>query len=156
MLDTHIYHSEAYPFGLIAPVTIIWRPVETAKTTQPESTTTSNVPKAKDKGKNKSQQGHDSRQVWVKCHPLCFEEVRSALQLSTSMVLAPAPGKDNAAKGSKDYAEILISDLRDQFVVFELFGPKCCQVLSGALKPAPRDKGDFEQVCFTHYYVTFI
>lgn len=34
----------------------------------------------------------------------------------------------------EDYSEVVISDLRDRFVVFELFGPKCCQVLNGALR----------------------
>jgi hypothetical protein len=77
---------------------------------------------------------------------LCFEEVRKALQTSTSSVLAPPEGQEDKVLKKEGLSEVMISDLRDEFVIFELFGPKCCQVLSGALKPADVKGKDYKVV----------
>lgn len=145
VLDTHLYQPEAYPFGLIAPVTIIWRPVQDSSMASTLVGSSSNKSRSKKKSKVNRNPKHPARHVWIKCHPLCFEEVRGALQSSTSSVLAPPHGKVREAIKAGDYSEVMISDLRDQFIIFELFGPKCCQVLSGALRPA---SGEYKEVGF--------
>lgn len=40
-----------------------------------------------------------------------------------------------------------MADLREQFNVFEIMGPKASQVLKGALKPADDKREDFKKVC---------
>lgn len=172
-LETHIYKCGAYPFNLIAPVTIIWKPVfsppdpsspgDPSKASQPSATPQTSNPtseaasgsetrKRKRKGKEKETSSQSiphadiSRTVWIRSHPAVFDDIFSALQTTASLTLG-AVRSTSADTGSK-YVEIELADLRGQVNVFEIMGPKSNQVIKGALTPVAEDKREeFKKVC---------
>ncbi|KAG8967748.1 hypothetical protein FRC05_001927 [Tulasnella sp. 425] len=105
--DTHIYQTAAFPFGLICPCTLIWRPYNTAA----EDIETARSAAA--------------RVVWFHVHPAAFLDVHAAVQTAASHAIA-----DCKRQGS----EIEITDLRGSINAFEIMGPRASQVLTGALK----------------------
>lgn len=53
-----------------------------------------------------------------------------------------------AQSSSKKEVEIEVADLRDQFNIFELVGPKASQVIHGALTPVENEeRDDLKKVC---------
>lgn len=103
--ETHLYQPGSFPFGLIAPVTIIWKSLSVI--TSPEK----NVPDAEDASagdaKPKSKKGRRRkgketvastepvvkpgpdtlRTLWIRVHPSAWQEVWDAVQRSASIVL---------------------------------------------------------------------
>jgi ribonuclease P/MRP protein subunit POP1 len=163
VLDTHIYKPGSYPFDLIAPITIMWKPSQpnadksSSKDLEPTEeqrntkNTTSKKKKRQNKGKGKVstqniQQSSDQapsldidpRIVWVRSHPAVFDEVFSALQMSASSTLETI--KRSSSTAEVPSVEVEIADLREQINVFEIMGPKSSQVLKGALTPVGEDK----------------
>ncbi|KAI0789808.1 ribonucleases P/MRP protein subunit POP1-domain-containing protein [Abortiporus biennis] len=137
--DTHIYAYRSYPYDLIGPITVLWQPFISSESTSPasddvqieEPTRTSRKRKQKGKERGKEAEvpaGNTKRIVWIRAHPAIFDEVFLTLQTATSYAL-DAP-----------HLEVQISDLREQFVTFEIMGPKSSQVLKGALKPVIEDE----------------
>lgn len=110
----------SYPYDLIGPVTIVWRP-----TTSPGS----------------SDQAHSLRTLWLICHPTIFESAFRSLVVSSSFAVE---GPDIKRKH-----KVEVLDLRGKFNIFELMGPKSSQVIKGTLTPAPDEKSEeFSQVSF--------
>ena len=135
--DTHIYNYGTYPFDLIGPATIIWRP--------------SSVPpqvNQQDKGRGKAtkeQTTEPHHLVWIRAHPSIYSEVHLALRTSASFALDRV--KVSCDTPHKELCEVEIVDLRDHFNIFEIMGPKSSQVIKGALKPVPEGKRkEFKEV----------
>ncbi|KAG1733032.1 ribonucleases P/MRP protein subunit POP1-domain-containing protein [Suillus paluster] len=146
VLETDLYKSGSYPFDLIAPVTIMWRPLPPAQTNPPPAEGSS---KRKRKGKDKQNtlanavQQSSARAVWVRSHPAVFDDVFEALQKSTSLVL------EAEKQRHKDVSvEVEIADLRGTLNVFEIMGPKASQVIKGALSPV----GDDDRHAFKKFW----
>jgi ribonuclease P/MRP protein subunit POP1 len=160
-LETHIYKVGSYPFDLIAPISIIWKPVAylssstedgSAGKAQPskdsgsasQKNTEKRRKKRKGKEKEKAQPASEgTRLVWLRSHPSVFDGVFSSLRAAASLALDIA--KRSMGEEEKDI-DVEIADLRGQINVFEIMGPKSSQVLKGAL-PVPQDqKEEFTQV----------
>ncbi|KXN88226.1 Ribonucleases P/MRP protein subunit POP1 [Leucoagaricus sp. SymC.cos] len=120
VLNTHLYGCGAYPFGLLGPATVMWRPIIT------QTKTDTNRP----------------RTLWLRIHPLIFNDVTRELQKATSDILA-------RPRSSTEEIEVEITDLRGQVNAFEIMGPKSSQVLKGALTAA--SSGD-ERADFTKFW----
>jgi ribonuclease P/MRP protein subunit POP1 len=162
-METHIYKPRTYPFGLIAPIAIIWKPNHpdpdpgTENELQEPADVSENTEKLskrrkrrdKEKGKEK-EMGVESdpdvpRTVWIRSHPVVFEDVFSALQTSASLTL-DAFKKCPQNKGKE--VEVELADLRGQVNAFEIMGSKSSQVIKGAVTPVSGDKREeFKKVC---------
>jgi ribonuclease P/MRP protein subunit POP1 len=158
-LETHIYKPGSYPFDLIAPISIIWKPLTrstedcSADKAQASKNSGSGSQKndrkrgRKGKGKDKDSTQPDSesiRIVWLQSHPSVFNEVFASLQAGASTVLDIA--KRSMGEEERDI-DVEIADLRGQVNVFEIMGPKSSQVLAGTLHPVPQDQSkEFTQV----------
>ncbi|KAG6811630.1 hypothetical protein H0H92_006499 [Tricholoma furcatifolium] len=152
-LETFIYKSGAYPFGLICPATVIWRASgsgsipatdaphsEDEQNAEPGDNQAASKRKRKGKGKEKdqtvSQPSPESiRVVWLISHPSAYEDVLLSIQTSASLIL-----ESDKRQNPEKEVEIEIADLRGQVNIFEIMGPKSNQVLRGALSPIPQDK----------------
>jgi len=147
VLETDLYKPGSYPFDLIAPVTIMWRPLPVANTLEP-----TNAPpaqgssKRKRKGKNNvpanTAQQSPTRTVWVRSHPAVFDDIFAAFQGSASLVL-----EAEKQRHKDEYAEVEIADLRGSVNAFEIMGPKASQVIKGALSSViDDDRQEFRKV----------
>lgn len=157
IFETHIYKHGAYPFDLIAPVSIIWKPRALPVAEEAAGVTGSEAlgsKKRKRKGKAKETQNTLApdlsalRTVWIRSHPAVFDDVLSALQTSASHAL------DAAKKSAPDDedVEIELADLRGQINAFEIMGPKSSQVIKGALTPVQAEEREvFQKVSATMY-----
>ncbi|KAG6891353.1 hypothetical protein C0992_008468 [Termitomyces sp. T32_za158] len=156
-LETYIYKSGSYPFGLISPVTVIWKPLpldSASNTNSPQEqvneeacSVSANQPpmkrKRKSKGKGKTKEQENSRLpdteilrvVWIISHPSTYQDVLSSIRTSVSMTLEALKHED-----ANKMFEVEIGDLRGQVNIFEIMGPKSNQVLRGALNPVSQDK----------------
>ena len=103
----------SYPYDLVGPVTILWRP-----TAPLDSDDLARSP----------------RTVWIICHPSIFEGAFRSLAVSASFA-AEASESDHKKKH-----RVEVVDLRGKFNIFELMGPKSSQVIKGALTPVLDDK----------------
>ena len=103
----------SYPYDLVGPVTVLWRP---ANSPGPSDLT------------------HSSRTVWVVCHPSIFEGAFRGLAISSSFAVEASEPVD------KTRHKVEIVDLRGKFNIFELMGPKSSQVIKGALTPVPSEE----------------
>lgn len=97
----------SYPYDLIGPVTILWRP---AVSRDPDDLTS-------------------PRTVWVICHPSIFESAFRSLTVSSSFAIEGSESRDKRSN------KIDIVDLRGKVNIFELMGPKSTQVIKGAFNP---------------------
>lgn len=155
VLNTHIYKPGSYPFDLISPVMVIWKPpqpiagTESAEGLSATTKLSKSSQKKKSGSKDKSKAGPSEpgiRTVWIRSHPVAFSEVFSALQISASVTLEAIKQSSSATESSRH--EVEIADLREQVNVFEIMGPKSSQVLKGALTPVGEDKREeFKKVC---------
>lgn len=151
-LETHIYKPFAYPFDLVGPSTILWQPLpllDEAASAVTDGDSANPLPKKskRRKGKKKAEPQHSqelvNRVVWVRCHPSIYDSVFAALQSSASSAL------DVVQKSSATEIEVELADLRGQVNAFEIMGPKCSQILKGALSPVGEDdREDFRKVGF--------
>lgn len=137
-METHIYKPQSYPFDLIAPITILWRPCK--ETSKAADIPTPKRSKAGKKGENNtatkeipaSEPIEQTRTVWVFVHPATHDEVFSALQSSASSTLERLKRvRDDSYQHSVE-----IAHLHRDVNVFEIMGPKASQVIKGALTPA--------------------
>ncbi|KAF7314186.1 hypothetical protein MKEN_00890800 [Mycena kentingensis (nom. inval.)] len=128
--ETHIYEPEKYPFGLIGPATILWRPQQDVPVDQGK------------KGKGKARESDPeplNPVVWIRVHPSISEAVFEVVQTAISLALAKA--RAAIPEGSNlDDLSIELEDLSGQINAFEIMGPKSSQVLKGALTPLSQDK----------------
>ncbi|KAA1469823.1 POP1-domain-containing protein [Dentipellis sp. KUC8613] len=147
--DITMYRPNLYPFTLIGPVTLMWRPVDPLLDTDKGQADTNagssnNGGKKKKKGKKKSsdaattstqpQPTRDdiSRTIWIRCHPTIFKDAYLALKIATSTTLEEL--KKSSDHLDKKY-EVELANLSDSVNVFEIMGPKSSQVIRGALTP---------------------
>ena len=101
-----LYMPNSYPYNLIGPVTILWRPAD-----PPDS------------------DDFALRTVWVVCHPSIFESTFRSLTVSSSFAVEASGSHD------KGRHKVEVVDLRGKFNIFELMGPKSSQVIKGTLNP---------------------
>ncbi|KAJ6584902.1 ribonucleases P/MRP protein subunit POP1-domain-containing protein [Mycena capillaripes] len=159
-IDTHVYEPGQYPFGLIGPATIYWRPVPVISKpqdandppqapTQPAADGSQKRGKGKGKAKEPPSEPLDPdavpRVVWIRSHPATSEKVFAALQTSASSVLDAA--RKAAPQGTQiEGLGIELEDLSGQINAFEIMGPKSNQVLKGALSPVSQEsREDFNK-----------
>lgn len=128
IFETHLYEHTSFPFNLIGPVSVIWRPEVSSEAT---AQTTSTKGKEKEKVLPPA-----TRAVWVKIHPDHFDTAFLALKTSITHYLIAAR---RAAAGALAI-EVEIADLRNKINIFEIMGPKANQVLKGSLSPVSQDK----------------
>ncbi|GJE88273.1 POP1 and POPLD domain-containing protein [Phanerochaete sordida] len=143
--DTHLYKREAYPFSLVAPITVLWKPQLRQSTQQ----TASQSRRKTSKGKGKERESDENaleRVVWIWAHPSVFAQVYLELQTAASFALEAVKKGDIVVDGK---AEVQIADLREELNVFELMGPKSSQVIQGALKPVIEDGREEFKKCWS-------
>lgn len=115
-----LYMPNSYPYDLIGPVTILWRPAASV---------------------DFDDLAYSPRTVWVVCHPSIFESAFQSLTVSSSFAVEVSESDD------KRRNKVEVVDLRGKFNIFELMGPKSSQVLKGALAPVFDDEsGEFNRV----------
>jgi ribonuclease P/MRP protein subunit POP1 len=102
--ETHFYKPGSYPFGLIAPVTIIWKSLNVSKPpekvpgvedTSPSDSQPKATKRRRGKGKEKevavepaTKPGPDTqRTLWIRVHPSAWQDVWDVVQGSASFVL---------------------------------------------------------------------
>jgi ribonuclease P/MRP protein subunit POP1 len=151
VMETHIYKPGSYPFDLIAPITIMWKPTclssdpptdsgpqDMDVVSQPSGGPSTSSRKRKRKSQNKEKEPHPDldtlRTVWILSHPVVFKDIFQALETATSLTL------DEVSKRGEKKVEIELADLRGQVNVFEIMGPKSSQVIKGAMSPVGEDK----------------
>ncbi|KAJ3717095.1 POP1-domain-containing protein [Lentinula raphanica] len=136
---THIYEPNRYPYGLICPVTIMWK---AKPSSSPPPNDASKFKKAKGKEKQTippPETNDNIRTVWIYFHPSPFDKVFSALRESTSQILQAA-GREGGI------LDVELADIRGEIGIFEIMGPKSNQVLRGALSPVLTDAStDFKK-----------
>ncbi|KAJ6619451.1 POP1-domain-containing protein [Mycena sp. CBHHK59/15] len=157
-IDTHIYQPTLYPFGLIGPASIFWRPLPAVPKSEvqssvPAEATQAPAPSAPEAVKPKSATGKGktkalptdldtvSRTVWVRSHPAVSDAIFAALQASASLTL-DAVRKAAPPCTQIDDLGVELEDLSGQLNAFEIMGPKSNQVLKGALSPVSQDPRD--------------
>ncbi|KAJ7935581.1 NUC188 domain-containing protein [Mycena leptocephala] len=161
-IDTHIYEPGQYPFGLIGPATVFWRPIPVPSKpqdaqdpppapSQSQSAAEGSQKRGKGKGKAKEPASKSldpdavRRTVWICSHPAISENVFVALRTAASSVLDTA--RKAAPPGTQiDDIGIELEDLSGQINAFEIMGPKSNQVLKGALSPVSQEsREDFNK-----------
>ena len=92
--------------------------------------------------------GERTRVVWVRCHPLFAKEALVALKKAISLTLEAF----NVSTQHKDKSyTVEVTDLRGEFNIFEIMGPKSSQVIKGALSPIPEGRRDEFKKVRTEY-----
>ena len=118
-----------YPFGLVGPVEVFWR-----STSGKEATGVSGEGNVKGKRKEAQQEASVAHATaWLRCHPLIYSDILACMRQTIKACVF-------AAQSKKESVEIELADLRDQFNIFELVGPKSSQVIHGALTLMKDDK----------------
>lgn len=144
-IETHIYGYNTYPDQLLTPATVLWHAETVTSSTPKAQTSADDGSEGKGKGKEKatattsSNPEHKIRTVWIRVHPAATAEAHRALRHAASFAI------DSAKQGGRT-VEVEMADLREQFNVFEIMGPKASQVLKGALKPVDDNREDFKKV----------
>lgn len=137
---------------MVTPISVMWQTICQDKNLQ---STKTREKKRKGKGPARGLANggisalNDSmdveRVVWLRFHPSAFAEVHKTICEVTSTVLAEV--KKSSQSGAEHEVEIV--DLRKDFNIFEIMGPKSSQVIKGALKPVADDKRkEFKEVSF--------
>jgi ribonuclease P/MRP protein subunit POP1 len=98
---TTIHHHAQWPYGLIGPTDVLWRPRKDADSAE--------------------------RQVWLRFHPAMFDEVWRALNGAVQVVKSQSD--DPMELGVK--STLKIEDLRGEINSFEIMGPKAGLILQG-------------------------
>jgi ribonuclease P/MRP protein subunit POP1 len=142
VFNTHLHKCDSYPFDLLGPATVIWRPLNTqTKAPQRPGTLQRGNETSTACLETQSANVNSSRCLWLRFHPVIFECVARELKKAITRVLdRPRP--------STGEFEVEIADLRGQINSFEIMGPTSNQVLTGALSPVSKDdRNIFKQVC---------
>lgn len=135
-----MYKRNMYPYDLIAPLTVMWRPKSILSLTSNDR-----------KGKGKEtmdfaptlSNSSGTRTVWLRFHPSVEPAVLDALKEAASWMLA----QHRKTQENSPEVSFEIVNLRARFNVFEIMGPKSSQILRGSLSPVNSDvREDFLQV----------
>ncbi|KAG8684812.1 hypothetical protein FRC08_013472, partial [Ceratobasidium sp. 394] len=119
---THLYEAGSWPKDLVAPVTVLWRPVMVAPGHKSaESSLTVQRPSA----------DQETRTVWIRVHPASLKNAMESLKLAHKQVSTTS--------------QLEIADLSGDVNAFELVGPRTSQVIHGAFRLAGngREVGKF-------------
>lgn len=115
--QTHIYEASAWPKGLIAPATIIWRPGVSTEAEAPVETPSTPSELAS---------SNSTRTLWIRVHPAALESAMTSLKTASEQIHASNQPE--------------ITDLSGDVNSFELVGPRTSQVIQGALKLASSER----------------
>jgi hypothetical protein len=111
-----LYHDQTFPYGLIGPVEIIWRPEE----------------------------DHLSeRTIWIRTHPSVHAEIVEVLE---SLVSSSGRSDEASTSTSSHVSAVKISDLRNQIDSFEIMGPKSARILRRILRLSKTEGKDKAKV----------
>ncbi|KAF8527485.1 ribonucleases P/MRP protein subunit POP1-domain-containing protein [Hysterangium stoloniferum] len=160
--ETHLYKPGAYPFGLIAPVTVMWKPVDVIHTnsdlgvaSNKDSSAVESTSKTSKKSKGKRKEDsvlqtstkpdpNASRTFWLRVHPSAWSEAWSAVRQAASLTL-----EDTCKEKETEEEVVDLIDLRSQVNCFELTGPRSSQVFKGAITPVA---GQNERSVFQQFW----
>ncbi|KAG8931892.1 hypothetical protein FRC02_001977 [Tulasnella sp. 418] len=109
--ETYAYGAGTFPFQLISPITVMWKPL----------------------GESGEENETNERVVWVRVHPASFQLVHEQLRKAISAALQALQSQEGSEPSAKRET-IEIADLRNDINAFEIIGPRSNQVLAGALK----------------------
>ena len=100
-----LYHDQTFPYGLVGPVEIIWRPEE----------------------------GHLSdRTLWIRIHPAIHAEVSGVL---ASLLAVSGDQRGVASSSTaQQQPTVRMTDLRDEIDSFEIMGPKSARIIRRILR----------------------
>jgi len=114
-----LYHDQVYPYGLIGPAEIIWRPEEDHLT---------------------------ERTIWLRIHPSIHAETINVLE---SLLATPAGQSSEASTSTAPQrSAIRMTDLRDQIDSFEIMGPKSTRILRRILRLSKTEGKDKANVSY--------
>ena len=143
--NTHLYKSGSYPLDLIGPAIVIWEPFNRPGADDRAKSSKRKRGKKK-KGNEEKSDENKIRHLWIRCHALNFETIFMELQKAIASVISTSKKTDSEW-------EIVITDFRRHFNIFDLTGPKSSQVIKGALTPVEGEKRDeFRHVSFHLYH----
>jgi ribonuclease P/MRP protein subunit POP1 len=112
-------HDQVFPYGLIGPVEVIWRPEEAHLT---------------------------ERTIWLRIHPSIYPE---AISLLESLLAVPDGQSSEASTSTAPQRPaIRITDLRDQIDSFEIMGPKSARILRRILRLSKTEGKDKANVSY--------
>lgn len=171
--NTHLYKWHSYPFDLIAPVTIIWRPLPLDDTSQSSLSDAEGAGVANESKTSKGKENIASssspktktapsikRTLWVRVHPSAWVEVWDTLKEACSHTLEEfRKEQEGNAEQSSDVPEesIELIDLRSRVNCFEIMGPKSSQVLKGVLSVIDREeRKPFHEVCLASSTMLYV
>jgi ribonuclease P/MRP protein subunit POP1 len=138
MLDTHAYKVGCYPYDLIGPVTMVWQPYISGKSTSNAVQSNSVKPKGKERAQDTPIEQTHHRSIWLRFHPSIHNDVLDALKEAASQTLTEYKAQNPVT----DELKIEVVDRRQQVNIFEIIGPKSSQILKGVLRPVMPDKRD--------------
>lgn len=116
-----LYHDQTFPYGLIGPVEIIWRP----------------------------QEDHlDERTIWIRTHPSVHAEIVEVLErlISSANVRSSAASASTSTSPSSELSTVKLIDLRNQIDSFEIMGPKSARILRRILRLSKTEGKDKAKV----------
>lgn len=117
--QTTLYHDQVYPYGLIGPAEVIWRPEEDHLT---------------------------ERTIWLRIHPSIHAETTNLLE---SLLAAAAGQSSVASTSTAPrQSAIRMTDLRDQIDSFEIMGPKSTSILRRILRLSKTEGKDKANVSY--------
>ncbi|KAG8735621.1 hypothetical protein FRC10_010354, partial [Ceratobasidium sp. 414] len=119
--STHLYETDSWPKGLVAPVTILWRP-SVSRPKSSESSSTVQNPSA----------GQETRTLWIRVHPASLGRVIESLKSAHKQILT---------------SQLEIADLSGDLNAFELVGPRTNQIIHGAFHLANNERGVGKVFC---------
>jgi len=120
----HAYESGDYPYNLIGPISIIWKPVDLEW-----DGISSDGPGIADAA---------TRAIWIRSHPAIYAQLHRAICNSVmhlGSVTQRSAQVDMELDNDKAF-ELEVADLRNDINVFEITGPRSSQVIAGALRLA--------------------
>jgi ribonuclease P/MRP protein subunit POP1 len=114
--DLHLYEDGCYPYNLIGPASVLWKPIEISDTIDSPRVT--------------------DRTLWIRCHPAMFTQAHAAIRKANSSLLQQEKTYTASASNLKapEKQNIAIADLRGDFNAFEIMGPRSSQVVAGILR----------------------
>jgi ribonuclease P/MRP protein subunit POP1 len=113
-----LYHDQVFPYGLIGPIEIIWRPEEAHLT---------------------------ERTIWLRIHPSIHAE---AINLLEPLLAPAGQSSEASTSTAPQHSAIRMTDLRDQIDSFEIMGPKSARILRRILRLSKTEGKDKANVSY--------
>jgi ribonuclease P/MRP protein subunit POP1 len=114
-----LYHDQVFPYGLIGPIEIIWRPEEAHLT---------------------------ERTIWLRIHPSIYAEATSLLE--SLLAVSAGQSSEASTSTAPQRPAVRMTDLRDQIDSFEIMGPKSARILRRILRLSKTEGKDKANVSF--------